>query len=185
MFNEHFHCRELWFAYCNPCELIFWSLKFEIGIKKHVRNLAIIIYEIVELVVILFTFHTGCDYVVPQNLVYFVKKCFHWQKVKVGCIFHHKFDFKKIFWICAEDKIGFAFLLKLLNIGFENFSILRGLCLKLEKILDVYSSRYWPIQVKTCKILFKNQIIEIENCEILLIRPEVVLGCTNRQSFLF
>ena len=136
----------------------------------------------------------GCDsfyfsyrmwLLVPQNLVCFVKKCFHWQKVKVGCIFHHKFDFKIFFWICVEDEIGFAFLLKLLNIGFENFSILRSLCLKLEKILDVYSSRYWPMQVKTSKILFKNQIIEIENCEILLIRPEVVLGCTNRQSFLF
>ena len=32
--------RELWFAYCSPCNLICSSLKFENGLKKHVRHVA-------------------------------------------------------------------------------------------------------------------------------------------------
>ena len=53
---EHYHYHELWFAYCNTCNLIFSSLKLENGLKKHVRNVARIKYEFVELVVILFIF---------------------------------------------------------------------------------------------------------------------------------
>ena len=41
---EHYYCHELWFTYCNNCNLIFSSLKLENGLKKH--------YGFVELVVI-------------------------------------------------------------------------------------------------------------------------------------
>ena len=46
----------MWFAHSNHCNLIFSSLKLENGPKKHIRNVARIKYEFVELVVILFIF---------------------------------------------------------------------------------------------------------------------------------
>ena len=65
---EHYHCHELRFSYCNPSNLIFSSLKLENGLKKHVRNVARIKYEFVELVVILVTFNT----IVFQDFGYFL-----------------------------------------------------------------------------------------------------------------
>ena len=46
----------------------FSSLKLENGLKKHVRNVAIITYGFAELVGILFTFNTRCDYVIQSFL---------------------------------------------------------------------------------------------------------------------
>ena len=45
----------------------FSSLKFQNGLKKHVRNIARIKHGFVELVVILFTLNTRCDYVIPYD----------------------------------------------------------------------------------------------------------------------
>ena len=56
---------ELWFTYCNTCNLIFLSLKLENGLKKHVRNVARMKHGFVELFVILFALNTRCDYVIP------------------------------------------------------------------------------------------------------------------------
>ena len=42
---------------CDSCNLFLSSLKFENGLKKHVRNVARVKYEFVELVVIRFTFN--------------------------------------------------------------------------------------------------------------------------------
>ena len=65
---KHYHCHELWFAYCNTCKVIFSSLKLENGLKKHVRNVTRIKCGFVELDVILFTFNTRCDYVISSDL---------------------------------------------------------------------------------------------------------------------
>ena len=69
---EHYYFEELWFTYCNTCNLTFASLKLKNGLKKHPRNAARIKYGFVELVAILFTFNTRCDYVlsifIPKHL---------------------------------------------------------------------------------------------------------------------
>ena len=102
---------------------------------------------------IFFKNHRFSRDILVQNLVHFIKKSFHWKKV--DCVFHHKFEFRNIFFD-VEDEIGFVFfLLRMLNIGFENFSILCVHCSKLQKILNAYNSRYWPIQVNTCKMPLK------------------------------
>ena len=64
---EHYHCYELWFAYCNTCNLCFSSLKFENGLKKHARNVARTKYGFIKLVASLFILNTRCDYVIPSD----------------------------------------------------------------------------------------------------------------------
>ena len=49
----------------------FSSLNLENGLKKHVQNVARIKRGFVELVLILFTLNTGCDYVIPYDFTYF------------------------------------------------------------------------------------------------------------------
>ena len=51
---EHYHCYELLFAYCNPCNLNFSSIKLENGLKKHVQNVARIKYGFAEFFLSLF-----------------------------------------------------------------------------------------------------------------------------------
>ena len=53
--------------HCNPCNLIFSSLKLENGLKKHVARIK---YGSVELVVFLFSFNTRCYYVIPSDFEY-------------------------------------------------------------------------------------------------------------------
>ena len=49
------------------CDSLFtiFIIKLENGLKKHFRNVARIKHGFVELVVILFTLNTRCDYVIP------------------------------------------------------------------------------------------------------------------------
>ena len=45
-------------------------LKLENGLKKHVRNVAIIKHGFVKLVVIPFALNTKCDYMIPSDFTY-------------------------------------------------------------------------------------------------------------------
>ena len=68
---EHYHFHKLWFSYCNPCNLLEpLSLKLGNELKKIVRDVAIIKYGVVELVVIFFSFDTKCIYVISSDLCY-------------------------------------------------------------------------------------------------------------------
>ena len=49
---KHYHCHELWFAYCDTCTLIFSSLKLENWLKKNARNAAQIKHGFAKLVLI-------------------------------------------------------------------------------------------------------------------------------------
>ena len=57
--------------------LTVFIIKLQNGLKKHVRNVVTIKYGFVELVVILFTLNTRCDYVIPSDFNYELKSIFH------------------------------------------------------------------------------------------------------------
>ena len=59
---------KLSFAYCNTCNLLFSPLKFQNGLKNHVRNISEITYGFVKLVVI-FLLIIKCNFVITSLIL--------------------------------------------------------------------------------------------------------------------